>query len=638
MRGMTDALSHRGIDGGGIWQDPDIGCVLGHRRLSIIDVSDDGAQPMESPSGRYMIVFNGEIYNFQSIRRELEAHITFNGRSDTEVMLAAIEIWGLNQALQKFNGMFAFALWDRQERVLHFARDRLGKKPLYIGWAGKTLVFGSELKALCAYPEFAKMLCPKALALYFRSSAMSAPYTIYKNVWSLKPAHRLKIAFSQFEAGRDLSSEMEPYWDGLDVLSQARLQSDMHSQSDEDVIAHIEGLIGACVEERMISDVPLGAFLSGGIDSSLVVSLMQKYSAKPVQTYTIGFDVKGFNEADHAAKIAQHLGTDHHAHILRPQDALDVIPHLSSMFDEPFADISAIPTYLVSKFARQSVTVALSGDGGDEMFGGYNRHVLGPKIWARTRYLPKPLKHIIAAAMHTMPTRGWDMMLPFLPSAGTRIHKAADIFGLHEERDIYERLSRTWFDTDDILLGRDGDGGSSYGDAGDAGGTYSTAENLEHLEHLSFAEKMMIWDTLGYLPDDILVKADRASMAVSLEMRAPLLDQKIFAVSWSLPERFKIRHGKGKWILREILARHVPRALFERPKQGFTMPVGDWLRGDLRDWAETLLDAKAIAHDGILNAAMVQKIWHAHLNGQGNHTQKLWSVLMFQSWKQKWMP
>jgi len=620
-KAMALTLAHRGPDAGDIWQDPEVACVLGHRRLAIIDLSSEGAQPMESASGRYMIAFNGEIYNFPALRAELEAKgVVFRGRSDTEIMLAAIEQWGLNLALQKFGGMFAFALWDRKDRVIHFARDRMGKKPLYIGWAGQSLVFGSELKALRAHPDFKAELNSEILPLYFRKSFIPAPYSIYKNVWSLKPGHRLSLSLESLQGGSDLREIMQPYWSHTESLQQARTHMD-HSLSDQEHIARFETLLSECVEERMMSDVPLGAFLSGGIDSSAVVAMMQKLGGgQSVRTYTIGFEEAGFNEADYARKVAAHLGTDHHEMMLSAQDAMEVIPQLSTMYDEPFADISVIPTYLVSRFARGDVTVALSGDGGDEMLGGYNRHVMGPKISKITAKMPSFLRHGGANAVAGMPVSLLNKLLPMLPQGGVRLHKMASMLKLDSEAEIYRALSSRWQNPQN-LVAQDG---------------------LDHLDYpeingLSFAEKMMLWDTLSYLPDDILVKVDRASMAVSLEARAPLLDRKIFDHVWSLPENIRIRGGKGKWLLREVLARHVPRELFERPKQGFAMPVGDWLRGPLKDWAETLLDERSIEADGVLNATSIRAAWMDHLAGRGNHADGLWAVLMYQGWKEKWL-
>ena len=620
---MSDALIHRGPDAGDIWQDPDVICALGHRRLSIIDLSAEGAQPMESASGRYMIAFNGEIYNFPELRSLLESKgHTFRGHSDTEIMLAAIEEWGLNQAIQKFNGMFAFALWDRKERVMHFARDRFGKKPLYIGWAGNTLVFGSELKALCAHPEFKRALNPDAAALYMRYSCMPAPHSIYQNTWSLRPGHRMTIPLEMLSPGEDLSGKMECYYNLLETLEDASLR--VQPRSDNEVVAEFENILSTCVKDRMMSDVPLGAFLSGGIDSSLIVAMMQKQSSRPVKTYTIGFEEAGFNEAAYAKDVAAHLGTEHRELYLTARDALDIISSLPTMFDEPFADISAIPTALVCKFARQDVTVALSGDGGDEMMGGYNRHVQAPRIWNKIQHIPAPLRKALASGISSVPTETWNKIIPKLPQPGTRLHKIADFMNLKSQSEVYQRLIETWQYEDDIVPG-----------AKKLPIPLCEARN-QNLD-LGFAESMMYWDTLSYLPDDILAKVDRASMAVSLEARAPLLDRRIYEYAWQLPLEMKIRNGKGKWLLRKVLGTYVPENLFERPKQGFTMPVGQWLRGPLKEWGEDLLDAQKLEEDGLLGTVSIRKAWNDHQAGRGNNTEKLWTALMFQAWKRQWI-
>ena len=618
---MATALAHRGPDAADVWQDPDHPVALAHRRLSIIDLSPLGAQPMASHSGRYVIVYNGEFYNYQSVQKELEAagH-KFKGRSDTEVFLTAIEAWGLNRALQKINGMFAFALWDRQEKELHFARDRLGKKPLYIGWSNSgrntQLIFGSELKALRAHDAFQAEMNPQSVGHFMQRGWLEAPHCIYKNVWMLKPAHRMTITLGKFEAGADLSMLMQPYWHPLEIAEQRHNQG--KNKSEQAMLEEFEDTLRLCVADRMISDVPLGAFLSGGIDSSAVVAMMQSLSSRPVKTYTIGFEEKGFNEAEHAKAIAAHLGTEHTEHTLSPREALEIIPQLPDMFDEPFADISAIPTYLVSKFARQSVTVALSGDGGDEMLGGYARHIQGPKLWKKMSLMPKILRTPLAKALRSVPVNRWDAIYPSHPQFGSKIHKSAEILALDSEDDIYQRLLSV-SDEPALLSPQD------------------LIALPEISAQFSFAERMMLWDTLTYLPGDVLTKVDRATMAASLEARAPLLDSRIFDFVWTLPENMKIRGGTGKYLLREFLARHVPRELFERPKQGFNMPIGEWLRGPLKHWAESLLDERTLKNQGLIDERAIRKIWHAHLDGQGNHAENLWSILMFQAWHQRWM-
>ncbi len=628
MRGIGEAMLatilHRGPDAGDIWQDPDCAVLLGHRRLSIIDLSPEGAQPMASASGRFIIVFNGEIYNFLNLRRDLEsAGIRFRGRSDTEVMLAAIEHWGLNQSLQKFNGMFAFALWDRQERVMHFARDRMGKKPIYIGWAGETVLFGSDLSSFRAHENFKPALNRDALTLYMRYACVPAPQSIYKNAFALLPGHRLSLKLDNMNPGQNLIPQMIPYWNMAEVITQSRLR--MFDGHEATAIRDFENLLDDCVRERMISDVPLGAFLSGGIDSSAVVALMQKQSSRPIKTYTIGFEEGGFNEAKYAKKIAAHLGTDHHELYVTGQHALDVVPLLPQIYSEPFADISAIPTYLVSKFARRDVTVALSGDGGDEMLGGYNRHITAPYLWSRMKMMPAPLRRIMAAGVTSLAPATWDKIVPFLPAPGIRIHKAAEAFHLGSPEALYMHLLSLWKNPAALIRG------------GIEPLIPLTDETL-HAEGLSFAENMMARDALSYLPNDILVKVDRASMAVGLEARAPLLDTRIFEYVWTLPETLKIKNGKGKWLLRQMLARHIPPEYFERPKQGFAMPTGLWLRGPLKDWAENLLDEKSLRADNLLNADLIAPLWQAHKSGSGNHAEKLWNVLMFQAWKERWKP
>jgi asparagine synthase (glutamine-hydrolysing) len=615
---MSDTITHRGPDSGNMWQDPDHPLVLAHRRLSIIDLTKDGEQPMVSHSERYVIIFNGEFYNFQDLRRELEVKdIQFKGRSDTEVFLAAVEHWGLNQALQKINGMFAFALWDRKEKMLHLVRDRLGKKPLYIGWAGNNLVFGSELKALRAHPEFEAQINAYALQGFLRLNYIEAPETIYYNIWQLPAGHRMSLDLSTLRTGDDLLDEMKSYWDPVRLLDDAK--NNPINGDDDKIVRDFEKLLTTCVTDRMISDVPLGAFLSGGIDSSAVVALMQKHAGSPVKTYSIGFEEAAYNEAEYARDVAVHLGTDHHEHVCTGQDALDVIPKLPDMYDEPFADMSAIPTYLVSKFARQDVTVALSGDGGDEMLGGYVRHMMGPKIWKTMRMMPKILRSGISGTLQRMPEGPLDALRPKQPQFGYKLQKAARIMSLDTQEQVYERLICKWLPAPVI----DND-------------IYETDLPLPRA-NMAFAEKMMLWDTVGYLPNDILTKVDRASMAVSLEARAPLLDRRIFEYCWRLPHDVKIRDQKGKWLLRQVLKKHVPEKLFERPKQGFAIPVADWLRGPLREWAEDLLDEKAMKEQGYLDTHEIRETWKRHLDGQGRHGEALWAVLMFQAWHKRWM-
>ncbi len=617
---MTDAIAHRGPDSDGQWQDPDHpGIVLGHRRLAILDLSPLGAQPMASHSGRYWCVYNGEIYNYQDLEAELRAlgH-SFNGRSDTEVFLAALDQWGLNLTCQKIIGMYAFIIWDRKDKVIHLLRDRLGKKPLYLGWAGSDLVMGSELKALRAHPHFDGRLNPDTLRLYMKYGFVQAPHSIYKNVWTLPPGGRITLPVTSLTAGEDLSKRFELYWDVARVARQG--QEHLRHGSDADTIAEFHDLLKLCVRERMISDVPLGAFLSGGIDSSTIVALMQAQSGGvPVKTYAIGFDDPRYNEAPYAKDIARHLGTDHHEWIMTDRDALDVVPLLPQIYDEPFADISQIPTYLVSKFARRDVTVALSGDGGDELLGGYNRHTLVPKIWNRMRLVPAPLRGAMAKALLALPPGQADKIFARNSQQGQPVQKLAGVLRQRDPLAIYDFLLAANPGGDNLVLG----------------GALPPTPLLDPSRDLtgaSLPDHLMFKDMLSYLPDDILVKVDRAAMANSLEARAPLLDKRIAEYCWTLPLHMKIRGGKGKWLLRQVLKQYVPEAMFERPKRGFAPPINQWLRGALRDWGGDLLAADRLNEDGILDTRAVQAMWSAHQSGAINYGPQLWTVLMFQAW------
>lgn len=622
-RRMSDSIAHRGPDADGLWMDPDVPIVLGHRRLSIIDLSADGAQPMISSSGRYTIVFNGEIYNFPALRRDLEAEgAQFRGRSDTEAMLWAFELWGLNRALQRLNGMFAFALWDRDKRQLHLVRDRLGKKPLYVGWAGKSFVFGSELKTFRAHPDFKPEMNRHTLALYMRFGTVPAPHCIYQGVWQMPPGTRLTLVFDLINAGDDIIKDCTPYWNMPRVIEES-----CHNPlrgTDTDMIDALEALMRDCVRDRMISDVPLGALLSGGIDSSAVVALMQAQSTQKIKTFSIGFNERGYDEAAAAQAVARHLGTDHHEMIVSAQDAQNVIPLLPEIYDEPFADSSQIPTYLVSKFAREQVTVALSGDGGDEMLGGYVRHQAIPALWNRVGWWPQKIRALAARGIHGLSVAQWSNLVRAYPQFGERLYKMADILPLKNLEEIYIHVMSQWSNPTGLVR--------------------NSREPLIALHDpamlprdLTFAERMMAGDAMSYLPNDILVKVDRASMAVALEARAPLLDYRLFEFCWRLPIDARIRHGQGKWLLRQVLARHIPDHLFDRTKQGFAVPIGDWLRGPLQDWAHELLRPMRLEDAGILNPVPITAAWQDHLDGKGNHGGRLWTVLMFQAWHERWM-
>ena len=623
VQAMSDALVSRGPDSGDVWQDPEMPLALGHRRLSIIDLSPLGHQPMESTSGRYMIAYNGEIYNFKSLRKDLEFthEVKFKGQSDTEVLLAAIEVWGFEETLEKINGMFAIALWDRKVKALYFARDRMGKKPLYIGWAGSTLVFGSELKALCTHPDFSRDVDRASLTSFMRFGYVPAPFCIYKQVWQLPAGSMMALDLHMLVSGQDLKPLMEPYWSHKGALLEAQKNP---IEDTSNVVQDFEVLLSTCVEERMISDVPLGAFLSGGIDSSTVVALMQRCANDLVKTYSIGFEEVGYNEAEYAKQVAAHLKTDHHELYVTAKDALDVVPDLPHMFDEPFADTSAIPTYLVSKFARESVTVALSGDGGDEMLGGYNRHITGPKAWNAVNNIPANLRGPFSQMITSISPSLWDRIRSSKPQFGSHMHKFAEILEKKCEGDVYMSFVSQWQQPKRLVQ----DGREEV---------IPLVDPELQIEGLGFAESMMYWDALSYLNGDILNKVDRASMAVSLEARAPLLDRRIYDYVWRLPLEMKIRDGKGKWLLRQVLKKHVPEDLFERPKQGFSVPVSDWLRGDLKDWAEDLLDESKLRVQGYFDYQVVRSLWDDHQKGRGNHANKLWNVLMFQAWHRYWI-
>ncbi len=618
---MNDALRARGPDSGEVWADPEFPIALGHRRLSILDLSPAGSQPMHSASGRYVLTYNGEIYNFRDLRADIGDAHDFRGESDTEVLLAAIEKWGVHEAVKKIRGMFAFALWDRKAQALFFARDHFGKKPLYVGWAGSSLVFGSELKALCAHEDFNRDVDRASLTSYMRFGHVPAPMCIYNRVVQMLPGSIMALDMRMLRGGQDLKPLMERYWNPKDALEAAR----SHPYDGETVVDDFEELLSACVKDRMVSDVPLGAFLSGGLDSSTIVALMQKQSSEKIKTYSIGFGEKEYNEAAHAKAIAEHLGTDHHEIILGARDALALVPELPALFDEPFADASALPTYLVSKFARGDVTVALSGDGGDEMLGGYVRHISGPRGWHIVQnHIPAPLRGPMSTLIKSVSPRTWGRFRPNRPHFGLHLHKFGDILTKEHEGDVYLGLVSTWTKPKGFVL----DGREDM---------IPMVDPDMQIDGLSFAETMMYWDTIGYLNGDVLTKVDRASMAVSLEARAPLLDKRIYDFVWRLPLEDKIKGMQGKWLLREVLKKHVPEEMFNRPKQGFSVPIGDWLRGELKDWAEDLLDPYEIKAQGLLDYYQIEASWKRHQKGQGNEAQRLWTVLMFQAWYREWI-
>ena len=621
---MADALQHRGPDDVGAWADPAAGVAFGHRRLAIIDVSSEGHQPMEDASGRYTITFNGEVYNYRELRRTLEGGgARFRGSSDTEVLLAAIARWGLEKTLDKANGMWAFGLWDSHAARLHLVRDRLGEKPLYYGHAGGHFVFASELKALRAHPGFRGTIDRSALSVFFRRAYVPGPRSIYVETLKLPPGSALTLGAD------DVTRLPEPcsYWSLTDVAARAR--ADPFEGTVDDAAEELSGLLGEAVAMRAHADVPLGAFLSGGIDSSIVVALMQAHSNRQVRTFTVGMPTAALDEASHARAVATHLGTEHVELFLQPQDAIGLVPRLSSIYDEPFADPSQIPTALVCQLARRHVTVGLSGDGGDEVFGGYNRYVLGPWAWRRAGSLPRAVRHRLAHVLTGLSPSAWDALvgraLPLLPrrlrvrQPGDKVHKLALVLQVSDERGVYESLAGHWSDPAALVLGGAEPADLPENEAWRLGGA-------------DLAERMMLADQLGTLPEDMLVKVDRSSMASSLEARVPLLDHRIVAFSWRLPLDLKIRDGQGKWILQRVLHRHVPSALVERPKAGFDPPIATWLRGPLRAWATDLLEPRRLRQEGFLEPQLVQQAWAEHQAGRRNWDYRLWTVLMFQAW------
>jgi len=619
---MTKAVAHRGPDDEGVWLDTEAGIGLGHRRLAIIDVSAAGHQPMQSVSGRFVITFNGEIYNYPDLRADLEAQglrVGWRGHSDTEILLAGFDLWGVKATLERAMGMFALALWDKQDRTLILARDRLGEKPLYYGRQGglsSPFLFGSELKAIAQHPDFNPEIDREALDLYVRYLAVPAPLSIYRGISKLLPGTMLRVS-----AGSE--PRIEAYWSGADVARAG--VADPLSLSPEAATDELEALLEHAVGRQMVSDVPLGAFLSGGIDSSTVVAIMQKLSPRQVKTFTVGFHDEAFNEAPHAKAVAHHLGTDHNELYVSAQQAMDVIPRLPEMYDEPFADSSQIPTHLISALARTQVTVALSGDGGDEMFGGYDRYLFAARLWKKVAAIPAPIRSAAGRLMAGVPQDAWtalgDKGGGLLPDAlrvrrlGEKVRKVAPLLSAPSLDSFYEGVIASWPSDARLIVDRP-----------------ASSRTLSHdLRGLDDVQRMMARDMLGYLPDDVLAKVDRAAMAVSLETRVPLLDPEVVAFAWRLPFDFKLRGGTSKWILRQVLHRHVPKELIERPKTGFGVPLDDWLRGPLRDWAADLLDPRRLASDGFFNAGSISEAWKGQLKGQANSS-KLWTVLMFQSW------
>jgi len=609
-RRMIAPIVHRGPDDCGVWTDEGAGVALGFRRLAILDLSPQGHQPMWSPSGRFICVFNGEIYNFATLRREMEqSGVRFRGRSDTEVLLAAFDRWGVHDAVPRLAGMFAVAVWDTELRQLSLFRDRLGKKPLYVYVEPGLVTFASELKALMAGPSFDRSIDREALSAYLRYLYVPSPRTIFRGAVKLPAAHVLTIA----DPSRALPPA-QPYWSLAEV---ARRGLENPVRSETDAIDELQALVGDAVRARMCADVPLGALLSGGIDSSTVVAMMQESSSRPIKTYTMGFDDSSFDETQHAARVARHIGTDHTELTLAGSDAQTVIPQLPAIFDEPFADPSQLPTLCVSQLARRHVTVALCGDGGDELFAGYNRYVYGTRMLPRVDRVPRGIRRLAAASVGHLSSESLNI---FGPRAGERIHKVCDLLTADSVGDMYRSLMSAWKNPDDVLV--EPPGAAARPAFGFVDGT--------------LLDRMMLADQETYLPDDLLAKMDRASMAASLEVRAPLLDHRIVEFSWRLPQSLKLRGTTGKWILRQILYRHLPRAIVDRPKMGFSVPIDRWLRGPLNAWAADLVSPDTLRRDGLLEPAPIAHAWRDLMDGRRRTGAAVWAVVMFQAWKRQW--
>ena len=637
---MVRALHHRGPDASGTWVHEQNGLALGHARLSIMDLSSEGSQPMVSESGRYVLTYNGEVYNFRELRRELDrlGH-RFRGQSDTEVVLAAFDEWGVEKSLDRFVGMFAFGVWDNVERRLSLGRDRLGKKPLYYGWIDGTFLFGPELKALQAHPGFHGEINRDVLALYLRHGYVPAPNCIYRNLYQLMPGSVLGISCDHDHRRTDFSpypeSEKTPwrpvrYWSARAVVERGCMQ--VFPMSEQEAIEELDRLLREAVRMRLVADVPLGAFLSGGVDSSTVVALMQAQSTQAVKTFTIGYHEEEFNEAGHAKEVAGHLGTDHTELYVTPQDAMAVIPKLPQLYDEPFADASQIPTFLVSELTRRYIKVSLSGDGGDELFGGYTRYFNCQLLWNRMMTIPAPVRRGLAYGLRSVPPSQWTALVrnvtPLLPKRlhlalpGDKLYKLANLLMTSRPETLYHRLLSLWEHPTAVVLGS-------------VEPPTPITDRAQWASVSGLIEQMMYLDTVTYLPDDLLVKVDRASMSVGLEVRTPLLDHRLVELAWRLPTSLKVRNGAGKWALRQVLYKYVPRRLIERPKMGFGVPMDSWLRGPLREWAESLIGEQRLRDEGFFDPVPIRERWGAHLAGQRDWQYSLWTVLMFQAWREQ---
>jgi asparagine synthase (glutamine-hydrolysing) len=637
VRSMADAVGHRGPDDAGVWVAAEVGLALGHRRLSIVDLSMAGHQPMSSTDGQWVIAFNGEIYNHLELREEIAAQgidHDWRGHSDTETLLACISAWGVVKTLEKMVSMFAFALFDRQAQRLTLARDRFGEKPLYYGWSEGVLLFASELKAFKPCGFFSPEVNRVALAQYLRFNAIPAPLSIYNDVYKLEPGHLIEFDVSAVQAH---ARESKPYWSLSIVMAKRRAQASAEpALTETQAVEGLQAQLEQAVRAQHLSDVPLGAFLSGGVDSSTIVALMQAQSMQRVKTFTVGFEESDFNEAPFARVVAEHLGTDHHELRVTAADALSTIAELPAIYDEPFADSSQIPTAWVCRAAKQQVTVALSGDGGDELFGGYNRYFWSERVWNKIALMPYPLRQAFGGMLTALPVSALNTAGSFLgklsstlavSQLGDKVHKMAARMGrVRDLGDLYLSLVTEWEDPVQLVKGLDYDGLTVLSSFPDRL-LQETPESLTDPR-----ERMMLWDALSYLPDDILCKVDRAAMSISLETRAPFLDHRLAEFAWSLPIHMKIRNGQGKWILRQILYKYVPKSLVERPKAGFGIPLAAWLRGPLRDWAEDLLNEQHLKREGYFHPEPIRRTWEEHLSGKRNWSHRLWSVLMFEAW------
>ncbi len=645
---MANSITHRGPDDEGVWVDVDAKIALGHQRLSILDLSVEGHQPMLSSDGRYAMVFNGEIYNHLELRAELESELgnysplMWRGHSDTETLLASFLRWGVEKTLERSVGMFAIALWDKRDHTLYLARDRFGEKPLYYGWVGGAFAFGSEIKALRKCEGFANPVDRDALALYMRYCYVPAPFSIYQNIYKLESGCLLTISLNATNPPPSSTPKaptsnkdfrLSRWWSAGSLVS----NSTQDQITDErEAIGMLESRLAEAIRLQSIADVPLGAFLSGGIDSSCIVALMQRHSSRPVKTFTIGFEEEGFNEADYAKAVAKHLGTDHSELYVSPADALAVIPSLPKMYDEPFSDSSQIPTHLVCRLARSQMKVALSGDAGDELFGGYNRYFWAQRIWSKVAWLPRALRHGFADIICAIPPGYWDALAKpvntFIPVRrrmallGDKAHKLASrLKNVDDLDDLYLSLVSEWQDPVGVVVG-----------AREPKTFFDERAGMPDLP--DHEHRMMYRDMITYLPDDILCKVDRAAMSVGLETRVPFLDHRVAELAWRMPLDMKIRDGGGKWVLRQVLNKYVPQNLIDRPKSGFGVPVGEWICGPLREWAEALLDESRLEQEGYLNPVPIRKKWEEHKAGTRNWTHSLWSVLMFQAWQESQNP